>query len=190
MVIIFDLGKVILDFDHRTITRRLGERSSVPEDRVQRLIFGGELEGMYDRGEIGSEDFHRRVVASLGADIPFEEFRAIWTQIFVLNQEVCQVIRRLKERHRLLLLSNTNEMHFEHALGVFEILRLFDDYVLSYRVGERKPNPRIYLTALRKASCPAEPVCISTTLRSTWQRHAASGCRRFTLRTPHGSGPI
>ncbi len=46
-------------------------------------------------------------------------------------------------------------MHFDYAFGAFKILGAFDDYVLSYQVGERKPHPKIYLTALEKAKCPA-----------------------------------
>lgn len=154
MVIIFDLGKVILDFDHRNITRRLAERSRISEERVHDVIFGGDRERSYDRGKISSRDFYRDVVESLGIDVPFQEFKDIWTRIFTSNDDVCNVIRMLKKRYKLLLLSNTNEMHFDYVSGIFEILRTFDDYVLSYRVGERKPHPKIYLTALQKAGCP------------------------------------
>jgi putative hydrolase of the HAD superfamily len=159
MVIIFDLGKVILDFDHRIITRRLVERSRASEQRIHEVIFGGDRESSYDRGKMKSREFYRDVVKSLGIDLPFREFRDIWTRIFTSNDDVCDIIRKLKSRYRLILLSNTNEMHFDYAFGMFDILKAFDDYVLSYRVGERKPHPKIYLTALQRASCPAR-ACI------------------------------
>lgn len=155
MVIIFDLGKVILDFDHRTITGRLAERSTVPAERIREMIFGGNRERLYDRGKVSSRDFYREVVKFLGIAMPFEEFRDIWTRIFTANETVCGLIRALKKRYKLILLSNTNEMHFDYVFDMFAILRVFDDYVLSYRVGERKPHPRIYMTALQKADCPA-----------------------------------
>ncbi|NIQ39120.1 MAG: HAD-IA family hydrolase [Proteobacteria bacterium] len=155
MVTVFDLGKVILDFDRRTITGRLARISRIPQRQVDDLIFRGGLEEMYDRGELSSRDFYRAVTGSLGIDIPFEAFKAIWTEIFAANEEVCEVVRTLSKHYRLLLLSNTNEMHFDYVLGVFEILRIFDDYVLSYKVGERKPHPKIYEAVLERAQCPA-----------------------------------
>lgn len=155
MVIVFDLGKVILDFDHRVITSRFARISGVLEVRVHDLVFGRDLERMYDRGKVSSTGFYNAVLKSLGIEMPFEEFRDIWTGIFTANIEVCRIIEKLKKRYRLILLSNTNEMHFDYALRTFEILSAFDDYVLSYRVGERKPHPKIYAVALERAGCPA-----------------------------------
>jgi HAD superfamily hydrolase (TIGR01509 family) len=156
MVIIFDLGKVILDFDHRTITKRLSVRSGIPEERIYEVIFGGSRESLYDRGEVTSRDFYVDVVGSLGMVISFQEFRDIWTRIFTANGGVCALIRRLKKRHKLILLSNTNEMHFDYVLNRFEILKAFDHYVVSHQVGERKPHSKIYMVALEMAGCPAE----------------------------------
>jgi HAD superfamily hydrolase (TIGR01509 family) len=156
MTIIFDLGKVILDFDPRAITRRLSGTFKIPEKRIHEVIYGGELESLYDRGKMSSRDFYQDVVRSLGVDLSFREFRDMWTRIFTCNDGVCDVIQALKKRNRLLLLSNTNEMHFEYAVRTFDILNVFDDHILSYRVGERKPHPEIYLAALRTADCPAD----------------------------------
>lgn len=155
MVVLFDLGKVILDFDHGLVTRRLARKSRVPEKRIHEVIFGGNLESLYDRGVVSSQDFYHEVVDSLYIKMPFEEFRDIWTRIFTANEDVCNVIRALKDPCKLILLSNTNEMHFEYALAEFEILHAFDDYILSYQVGERKPHPKIYIAALDRAGCPA-----------------------------------
>lgn len=155
MVIVFDLGNVILEFDHRIVTTRLAQLSRVSEKGIHDLIFGGNLENTYDSGKIHSREFYQGVVRSLDIDIPFEEFRDIWTRIFTSNEEMCDLIRTLKKRYRLILLSNTNEMHFDYAFGAFEILRAFDDYVLSYRVGARKPDPKVYLAALQRAGCHA-----------------------------------
>ena len=168
-VIIFDLGKVILDFDHRSITRRLAERSSLPEERIQSVIFDENRESLYDRGKMSSREFYVDVVKSLRMDLPFREFRDIWTRIFTPNKAVCNVVQTLKKRYRLMLLSNTNEMHFDYVLGAFEILNLFDDHILSYRVGERKPHSSIYFAALKKADCaPGSCVYIDDMEEYVW----------------------
>jgi putative hydrolase of the HAD superfamily len=94
------------------------------------------------------------VVRSIDPGIPFFEFKDMWTRIFTLNTGISELIVRLKKHYRLLLLSNTNEMHFDYARDAFTILREFDDHVLSYEVGERKPHARIYAVALERAGCP------------------------------------
>ena len=169
MVIVFDLGKVILDFDHRIVTTRLAQLSRVSEKRIHDLIFARNLESMYDRGKTSSREFYQGVVRSLDIDIPFDEFREIWTKIFTLKEDVCDLIKTLKKRYKLILLSNTNEMHFDYAFGAFEILRAFDDYVLSYRVGARKPDPKVYLAALQRAGCHAgECIYIDDKEENVW----------------------
>ena len=50
--------------------------------------------------------------------------------------------------HRLILLSNTCEVHFNYAYSHFPILRKFDDRILSYEVQMRKPDKAIYQKAL------------------------------------------
>ena len=46
--------------------------------------------------------------------------------------------------YKLYILSNTNALHFKYLKNKFKILSEFDDYILSYRSGHRKPNPIIF----------------------------------------------
>lgn len=153
MVVIFDLGRVILDFDPRDVIRPLTRMSGKSEKQVGDVVFGEPLEALYDRGKITSRDFCEEVTRGLNVDMTFEQFRRLWTEIFTVKRDVCDIIEAVRDRHKLLILSNTNEMHFEYAKARFEVLQLFDDYVVSYRVGERKPHPAIYSAALQKAGC-------------------------------------
>jgi glucose-1-phosphatase len=66
------------------------------------------------------------------------------------------LIELLSERYRLLLLSNTNPIHFEMLRDAYPLLRHFDDYVLSYQVGALKPSARIYQEAIARAYCRPE----------------------------------
>ena len=60
-------------------------------------------------------------------------------------------------RVKVLLLSNTNAIHFQMVRENYALLRHFDEYVLSYQVGALKPSPRIYEEAIARARCePAE----------------------------------
>lgn len=66
------------------------------------------------------------------------------------------LIQTLRGHYRLLLLSNTNEWHFDFCLNKFPVVGLFDDHVLSFRLGCRKPDSAIYAHALKRAEAPPE----------------------------------
>ncbi|RKY58725.1 MAG: hypothetical protein DRP96_08020 [Candidatus Neomarinimicrobiota bacterium] len=51
----------------------------------------------------------------------------------------------------MILLSNTNDLHIRAVRLKTDILNEFDDLVLSYQVGTRKPDKAIYQKALNIA---------------------------------------
>ena len=61
-----------------------------------------------------------------------------------------------KNGHKLLLLSNTNELHFDYIRDNFNVIEMFDDLILSYRLGYAKPDEKIFREALRRANSPPE----------------------------------
>ena len=63
------------------------------------------------------------------------------------------LVEQLRRRYRMLVLSNTNAIHFEMVRDTYPLLRHFDHYVLSYEVGALKPEPAIYREAVRHARC-------------------------------------
>jgi len=70
-----------------------------------------------------------------------------YTGMFRLYEGVIPVLSRLREKYRLALVSNC-------AVGLSDIIRelgiadFFESIVLSYQIGVRKPDKRIYLAAL------------------------------------------
>ena len=66
------------------------------------------------------------------------------------------LIRKLKPRYRIGLLSNTNEWHFDHAVRACTRLSHFDAVSVSYQVKAMKPSAPIYLDALGKLGTDPE----------------------------------
>ncbi len=63
----------------------------------------------------------------------------------------------MARRYRLVLLSNTNALHFEMLRGAYaHLLRHFDTLVLSYEVKAMKPNEEIFRAAIAAAQCRPE----------------------------------
>jgi putative hydrolase of the HAD superfamily len=156
-VIIFDLGKVIVDFDHFTICRKLSQYCSLTPEKIYELAFTTKLEAYFDEGKLTSQEFFKKAKAYLNITISKDMFKKIWNEIFTLNPGIYSVIENLKLTYQLLCLSNTNEWHFNYCRKQFPVLGLFDSFILSYKVGKRKPHPKIFIEALQQtAALPSQ----------------------------------
>ena len=79
-------------------------------------------------------------------------FNSIFSEILVPES----LLEALAARYRLLLLSNTNAIHFEMLRREYPMLRHFHHLVLSYEVQAMKPQREIYEAAVRLAGCRPE----------------------------------
>ena len=163
-VIIFDLGNVILPFNHYQIAEKLSRLSQRKEFQDPQRLFSYLFDfenGMindFDVGKISPPEFFGSVKQYLGLSISFEEFIPIWSDIFVEDREVSEIILSLKERWRLGLLSNTDPLHFNYILSKFPIMTSFDKWILSYEVGFKKPAVEIFTKAIEWASVEPEKI--------------------------------
>ena len=67
------------------------------------------------------------------------------------------MLEGLAARYRLVLLSNTNAIHFDSIRsGYAPLLRHFHQLVLSYEVKAMKPAPAIFQAAIEAARCRPE----------------------------------
>lgn len=147
--VVFDLGNVVLFFDHRITSRRLASHYGLEEHVVYRKIFTEGHERKFDLGKVSPEEFTENCARSLGVNLDCDLFKRYWTEIFWENAEVINLIRALRDRVHLVLLSNTNLWHFEYAQEHFGVLEAFDDLVLSYKCGYCKPDVRIFEEAMK-----------------------------------------
>ena len=153
--VLFDLGKVLLHFDFDPAFKRLSRHSGKKEQQIRGFFAASELEVLYDGGQISSGEFHRRICDGLGISVGFNRFRNIWNGIFTPVPGMANLVRRLHGKKRLVLISNTNAMHFEYVKQRYPVLGRFDRHVLSFEEKVRKPDARIYRTA--QSACRAKP---------------------------------
>lgn len=149
--IMFDLGNVIVNFDDTNIFKTWAAASgkSVPE--VIGYFRGSSTRKSFERGEISPRQFYDNTLQELSMNMNFKDFKRVWNGIFELNREVVKIVKSLKGKYKLVLLSNTNAWQYEYVKENYKIVDIFDEHVLSYEVGCRKPNPLIFLKALKKA---------------------------------------
>ncbi|MBU4589516.1 MAG: HAD-IA family hydrolase [Candidatus Omnitrophica bacterium] len=149
--IICDLGNVLIDFDHRIAVKKILCCTPKKEEDVYDLFFDSGLTEAYEEGKIDTNEFYRRVKEFLKLDMEGDKFFPIWNDIFFetpLNIKMCDFLKGVKSKYKLVLISNLNVTHFEFLKPRMRIFNEFDKLVLSYEVGYRKPAPEIYKVAL------------------------------------------
>lgn len=152
--LIFDLGGVIVPFDFKRGYALMEARCSIPAEEIPRRIGSTDLVRRFETGEVASRDFVAELCGLLGADIGYDEFRRIWYSIFLPDTLIDdELVAALGARYPLVLLSNTNQLHFEMLDEGYPILRHFKRRVLSYQAGAMKPSPVIYEAAIAQAGC-------------------------------------
>jgi glucose-1-phosphatase len=159
--IFFDLGNVLIFFDHTKMCRQVAEYSGLDLELVQSVM--QKYSDFYERGTIDSRVIHDEFCRMAQKKLDFEKLMHAVSDIFEPNPSCIALLTELKKKgHRLFLLSNTCEAHFAFASAQFPFLKLFDGYVLSYEVGARKPEKKIYEKALEIAGCQNRKECFYT----------------------------
>jgi FMN phosphatase YigB (HAD superfamily) len=156
--VIFDLGKVIVPFDFSRAYRAMADFCPyTPEDIPKRIgAVPGDLLRRFESGQVEPQHFVEQLCEILELQIEYKRFCEIFSSIFLPGALIPEsLLEGLRRRYRLLLLSNTNAIHFPMVRENYPLLRHFDDYILSYQVGAMKPSPRIYEEAISRAQCAA-----------------------------------
>jgi len=155
--IIFDLGRVLVNFDFKRGYRALEGLCPHPASEIPKRLAACGLVERFETGLIEPRDFVAQMSAVLDLKIGYEQFCGIWSSIFTETLVPESMLAGLAARYRLLLLSNTNAIHFEGLRSTHPLmLRHFHDLVLSYEVKAMKPRPEIFQEAVRRAGCRAE----------------------------------
>jgi FMN phosphatase YigB (HAD superfamily) len=163
-VIFFDLGNVILPFNHYQIAEKLlpfvQKRDFQDPRKIFSYIFDIENGAVnpFDAGKVSPTEFFQSLKEFLQLSLSFEAFVPVWNHIFVEDHEVSQMIRSLKRKWRLGLLSNTDPLHFNYILSTFPIVSTLEKWILSYEVGFKKPDIRIFRKAIEWASVEPEKI--------------------------------
>lgn len=151
--IIFDLGKVLVNFDFKRGYRALEGLCPYPAAEIPKRVATTDLVTRFETGLTEPRDFVNEFSRLLSLNVDYDRFCHIWNSIFSEALIPDSMLESLAARYRLLLLSNTNAIHFESIRANYALLRHFQHLVLSYEVGAMKPQPEIYQAALERAGC-------------------------------------
>lgn len=99
----------------------------------------------YERGDISTDAFINGIMQYAERPTTREEIIAAWNAMHGgIPAERLDLIRTWKDKgHRLFLLSNNNELHWEHILSQYDI-SMFEHCFASHLLHLSKPDLRIY----------------------------------------------
>lgn len=180
---IFDLGNVLVGFDREDVMRKLGEGAGCGAGAFRRAYAAANIEDALERGLL-SERALFAWFQSLGFDGDFDEFALLWCDHFHELKPVSALFSGLKGRAKLLILSNTNSLHYKFLSNRFPFLGLADAVVLSYQLGLRKPEAAIYRAALKAAGAQPHEAVFIDDVKANADAAAALGINTLHLTDP------
>ena len=145
-VIIFDLGKVLVDFDYSIAAKKIAARSrSAPAD-LHAFLGSSPLLVQYESGLLTRRTFFEAVRDAIGFESDLVEFGGYFADIFTEMPGTIALQAELRRRgFKTYIFSNTNDLAIEHVRRNFSFFQNFDGYIFSYEVGNLKPQPEIYM---------------------------------------------
>lgn len=144
-VIVFDLGKVLVDFDYSIATQKLAARSTRPPENLHSLLGNSPLLVQYETGLVTTEGFFAEVQKAAGYLGDLREFGEFFSQIFTPIAPMIALHAELRQRgFPTFIFSNTNELAIQHIRRDFPFFAHFDGYIFSYEVNAMKPDAPIY----------------------------------------------
>lgn len=150
--IIFDFGGVILDIDPE-ISRKAF--SNIFSSEYIEAIYSRELLIKFENGLLSLKGLLSEIESIIKTPINEEVFKRAWTAMLLeYKSERIEWIKKLGNTHNLLMLSNTNEVHYEYfsekLKREYNLLfsDLFNNVFLSHEMQLIKPNLEIFKKVL------------------------------------------
>ncbi len=143
--IIFDFGDVFLNLDKTATLKELSKLGDFPiPSRIQ------EINNLYEIGKISTTEFlenYQKMFPNASTQNLIEAWNAILLDFPKYRLDFLQDLA-LKQDYKLILLSNTNELHInwvKENISFYETFKsCFDSFYLSHEIHLRKPNSDIF----------------------------------------------
>jgi glucose-1-phosphatase len=144
-VIVFDLGNVLINFDYEIAVKKFDKiEPDLGKKFLEHHKKNYHIHRAFEKGMIGEDEFINIALSGVNHKIDLLNFAKIYSDIFTPNYDVISLLPILKDKFKIILLSNTDPLHKKYGWEKYDFLSLFDHLVLSFEVGSVKPEEKIY----------------------------------------------
>jgi glucose-1-phosphatase len=184
-VVVFDLGKVLVDFDYGIAAAKIARRSKLNPQQLREALDLSPSLGRFETGLMTNEQFAAEVCASCGFSGTLDEFYEAFADIFTEIKPMTAMQAALRaNRIPTCVFSNTNGLAVGHIRRRFPFFSQFDSYVFSYEQGAMKPDAKIYAAVERAMGQAGEAIVYLDDRAENVQGGLARGWRALLHETP------
>lgn len=152
--VVFDLGKVLLDFDYGRAARAMAPHSRVDAEAFRQALDQSPLLVRFESGQLTPRDMFDEVVRVTGYRGDFDAFAAAFGDIFTEIPEMIALHAEIRAAGRpTYIFSNTNGLAVDFIRRRHPFFQTFTGHVYSHEVGCMKPQPAIYEAVEAMAGC-------------------------------------
>lgn len=156
--IIFDLGGVIINIDPKRTYNAFAKLSNSDLESSVAKFQELKVFEKYEAGEFTNSEFRNFLKSALNLSQSDFEIDQAWNELLLdIPPERIELIQKLRDKYKLYLLSNTNNIHIigvnqilQESTGIPHLNHLFDKVYLSYEMKQSKPYVEIYERVLNE----------------------------------------
>jgi len=187
--IIFDLGGVVLNLDYNRTVNAFKELGKENFDRLYTQSNQDKIFDQFETGAISAYEFRAYMKSFLDDSITEHAIDVAWNSMLLdLPKKRIDLLLKLKERYKIFLFSNTNEIHLDAfqkiiatTYGNPQLLEtIFHQTYYSHLVGERKPTAAAFYKVLDEQQLiPQETLFIDDSIQHI------EGAQKLGIQTIH-----
>ena len=149
--VLFDLGGVIIDVDMGSGVATFA--SNRIDTSVAEAWYKAAAIDAFEKGQIGPAAFGEAIVMELALDCTAAQFLERFEDIHRgLFAGAAELLAGLASRTHVACFSNINQLHWASQCRDLGIDRFFETHILSFQLGQRKPEPAAFMAAAERWS--------------------------------------
>jgi FMN phosphatase YigB (HAD superfamily) len=186
--VVFDLGKVLVDFDYSIAVRKIAGRAKMAAEGLANFMVHAPLLLKYESGMLTTSQFFEEVCSITGFCGDLDEFASLFGDIFTPIEPMIEVQQNLRRQgFATFIFSNTNELAIRHIRKTFPFFGGFDDLILSYEHGAMKPDSKLYEVLERRSGHQGDKILYLDDRLENIEAGKARGWRVILHETPEKS---
>jgi len=151
--IIFDLGGVVLNLDYNRTVNAFKELGKENFEHLYAKSNQDKIFDQFETGAISAKEFRAYMKSFLDETVSENEIDFAWNSMLLdLPKKRIDLLLKLKERYKIFLFSNTNEIHLDAFQKIIAdthgnstlLENIFHQTYYSHLVGLRKPTAEAF----------------------------------------------
>jgi len=189
--IIFDLGGVILDIDFKRTELAFAALGMGNFNQYYTLQTVTPVFEKLETGQVSPETFYEQFRQTAQLQLTNQQIMHAWNALLLdFTPARIDLIKQLKERYHIYLLSNTNQIHYNYFTNAYkqQVGGNFDDLFVkayySHQLGLRKPSKEIFEKVIQDENLQAAETVFIDDSEANINAAASVGLQTIHLPTP------